>query len=403
MLDKDRAAIPHGASQLLALADGSDDGSDGGGAVSGGGDGGTDPTLTTGECPINGCGLNGTWLGSDVPFRTLHLSRFRHNEVDLAILGAYGPDKKPLKLRIDGDVVHTGTNDLIAPESVLLLGSPETPGGPPSVPTYKITIKATGPQAFWVDCPTCTSKQLHAYTFEARSLSDDCELQVCRPGLDDASDETNNLKGTAVIFRGDYYDAAYTVRTSPPSDYDDDVFNIACMGTDVAKLHLLRHTSASQGGLNDPVPPPTDKRQAVLRMLTADYCGAGHPFTHDGVPLRFGFDLGAGYDGLLNPTSATNPIPDPNTGIALSTVSRYALDPSGSLGPVDALWTGDGATCIGTPRLAATDPDLWKKIEATCRTVNHPIRHCFTDAPTLQSLSPPYPRTSYAISRVPGP
>src|SRR6185295_4717251 len=60
----------------------------------------------SGDCPTGGCGLNGTWLGSGVPFRTLHLSPYRHNEVNLSIHGFRGPDHKPLTLAVDADVLH---------------------------------------------------------------------------------------------------------------------------------------------------------------------------------------------------------------------------------------------------------------------------------------------------------
>jgi hypothetical protein len=370
-------------------------------------------TNLTGECPTNGCGLNGTWLGSGVPFRTLHLSRYRHNDVNLSVLGFVGPDQKPLELGVDGDVLHAQGSKLVQDGSVLLLGPPETPFGPPSVPTYAITIKSADTEDFWVKCDStnpaggCADKNAHVYRFEATSLTDDCPVQVCKPGLDPESDATNNLRGTAVIFRGDFYDAAYTVRTTPPSDYDDDVFNIACMGTDISKLHLLRHTSASQAAVSEPLPPPVDKRQALLRMLTADYCGAGHPFTQNGVPFRFGFDLSAGYDGSLNPSAVLAPSPDPNTGISLTTLSSYSLVANGGIDTIDGAWNGNGATCIGTPRLArllqpAAVQDLWTRITATCRAVNHPVTLCGSAPPTLQPpFASRFPVGSYAISQVP--
>jgi hypothetical protein len=361
------------------------------------------------DCPPYICGLNGTWLGSGVPFRTLHRSPYRHNEANLSILKFLGPardrsHREPLTLHVDGDRLHPTGRDVVEPGSVLLLGPADTPGGAPSQPTYELTITGVDDsQKFLVECAGCTRATYHVYQFSARSLDDDCPLEVCAPRLDDGSNATHNLIGNAVIFQGDFYEPGYTVRTAAAPGYDDDTFNIACVGTAISKLHLLRHTAASQGGPTDPLPPPVDKRQALLRMLTADYCGAGHPFTHDGVPLHFGIDLMAGYDGLLNP-GPNPPAIDPNTGITVPAWSLFRLDQAGGMASVDALWTADGATCIGTPRQLTADPQIWTKIEAVCRSVNHPVKHCEDVAPALSTQPDTHlPLGSYAISQNSGP
>lgn len=370
------------------------------------GDGGPVAGIS-GDCPPSVCGMNGTWLGSGVPFRTLHLNPYRHNEANLSILGFLGPERhghrESLTLHVDGDRLHPAGLDIVEDGSILLLGPAETPGGAPRSPTYELTITHVQQQNFLVDCQGCSRTTYPMYEFSARSLDDDCPLEVCDPGLDDGSDTTHNLIGNAVIFQGDFYEPGYTVKTAAATGYDDDTFNIACVGTAISKLHLLRHTAASQGAPSDPLPPPVDKRQAILRMLTADYCGAGHPFTHDGVPLHFGIDLAAGYDGLLNPGPGA-PATDPNTGISVPARSHFQIDPTGGMASVDALWTGDGATCIGTPRQLAADPQIWTQIEAICRSVNHPVKHCADVAPALGTqLGAPLPLGSYAISQIPPP
>lgn len=365
----------------------------------------------SGDCPPSVCGMNGTWLGSGVPFRTLHLSPYRHNEANLSILKFLGPERHghraSLTLHVDGDRLHPTDRDIVEVGSVLQLGPAETPGGAPRSPTYEITITGVQSHPFLVDCQGCSRTSYPVYEFSARSLDDDCPLEVCDPSLDDGSDTTHNLIGNAVIFHGDFYEPGYTVKPAAATGYDDDTFNIACVGTAISKLHLLRHTSASQGAPADPLPPPVDKRQAMLRMLTADYCGAGHPFTHDGVPLNFGIDLAAGYDGLLNP-GPNPPSPDPNTGITVPARSQFRLDGAGGMPSIDALWTGDGATCIGTPRQLVEDPQnpqnpqLWKQIEAVCRSVNHPVKHCADVAPTQGTQPDTHLQLdSYAISQIP--
>jgi hypothetical protein len=264
----------------------------------------------------------------------------------------------------------------------LYLGPAATPGAPASTATYKITITGVNPHhPFWASCPGCTNSEFPVYDFTATNLADGCDIEFCQPGLSqDSEGKVKNLSGSAVIFRGDFYDDAYTVRTTPPADYDDDVFNISCLGTAISKLHLFRHTSASRVTPSDPPPPAVPQRQALLRLLTADYCGIGHPFTVDGTPIRLRFDSS------LAPT-------DP---------SLFALSPSSSIDSIDALWTGDGATCIGTPRLAASASAILGKIQTTCREARHPILDCRYTVPVLAPpYLPPFPTGSYAISQNP--
>jgi hypothetical protein len=347
-----------------------------------------------GDCPDSGCGLNGTWLGAGVPFRTLHLSRFRHNDVNLSILDFQGPPPagsgqgKSLTLQVDGDVLHAEGERIVQPGSTLLLGPPEWPSGPANTETYKLTIKKVREVEFWVqnDCPSCVAERFPVYDFEATSLSDNCPVQVCEPGLDAESDRTNNLIGTAVIFRGDYYDESYSVRITPPSTYDDDVFNIACSGTTLSKMHRLRHTTAAAISPQDPPAPPVDRRQALLRMFTADYCGAGQAFTHDGVPLQFGFDPAMGFGSAANP----------NPRVKLTTASLFGLTAFGATS-LEAMWTADGATCIGTPRLLGQGVTM-DDIVAACRLVGRTVTTCPAVSGTV---SPPYPQHSYLTSQNP--
>ena len=346
------------------------------------------------DCPSSGCGQNGVWLGDGVPFRTLHLSRFRHNEVNLAILQFQGPpashgQRENLTLKVDGDVLHPEHQPIVQAGSRLLLGPPETPDGPRLAPTYALTITKVHDSDFWVArTPGSAPEKFPVYEFSATDLTNDCPVQVCEPGLDSESDTTNNLFGTAVIFRGDYYDEAYTVRITPPTDYDDDVFNISCNGTDLSKLHRFRHTSAAKILPGDPPPPPVDERQTLLRLLSADYCGAGHPFTHNGVPLNLAFDPMMGFN------SAT---------ASMTPGSGFRLTPPFAAHSVEAMWDKNGATCIGDPRLG-TSPEWRAKIKETCRLFHRTVPDCVMppDPPGPASLfTAPFQLGSYAISQNP--
>jgi ADYC domain len=129
----------------------------------------------------------------------------------------------------------------------------------------------------------------------------------------------------AILFAGDRYDAERKTVTAT-GDATAGWFNIACAGTALAKLHLTRHTEASQIVRTTAV-----ERQAMLKMFTADVCGDGTSFTVHGQPLLWA---------------------DANH---LTAFNR----PAASL---EAVWTDRGAACLDTPRR----PELADAIAAHC-------------------------------------
>ena len=129
----------------------------------------------------------------------------------------------------------------------------------------------------------------------------------------------------AIIFAGDRYDAEHKTVTAT-GEATAGWFNIACSGTALAKLHLTRHTEASQI-----VKTTAIERQAMLKMFTADVCGDGTSFTVHGQPLLWA-DANhlTGFD-----------------------------QPAATL---EAVWTERGAVCLDTPRR----PELAAAIAAHC-------------------------------------
>ena len=89
-----------------------------------------------------------------------------------------------------------------------------------------------------------------------------------------------------------------------------------------------------------------------MRLLAADYCGIGAPFTHDGVQVR-----------LAMPT-AGNHVP--------TDASGYGMPNDG--GTPEAVWTDQGATCIATPRVV---PDL--AVQWTLDTINDKCKELCQD------------------------
>jgi hypothetical protein len=142
------------------------------------------------------------------------------------------------------------------------------------------------------------------------------------------------IEYAAIAFAGDRYAADHTVSESDPHG---PLFNLACAGTAMAKMHLLRHTQVQgEAAMRQPLPvmPPSDAdRQAMLRMLTADYCGDGSTYTNNGHPLIY--------------NDANHWFPAPGR-----PVPQIPLDGStnGHIQSFEAVWGPGGAICIDTPR-----------------------------------------------------
>ena len=133
------------------------------------------------------------------------------------------------------------------------------------------------------------------------------------------------VQHAGIFFEGDHFDADHkTISATAPKD---GWFNLACAGTVIAKMHLLRHTRAGSA-TSDHSPRKTTikQRTAMLKMMTADYCGDGKAWTADGTPLLY-----------------TNPrgwYPHPRIDVA-----GAAKD-----GTLEAIWGPEGALCLNAPR-----------------------------------------------------
>jgi hypothetical protein len=118
----------------------------------------------------------------------------------------------------------------------------------------------------------------------------------------------------------------------------DNWFNIGCAGHTLAKQHLMGYTEASRGWMGWPATQA--QKTANLKMLTADYCGIGHPFTVAGQPLIW-------RDKEWTAIPPNNPIyfrgPYNNTAKKTSVISMSKV--------LEARWSAEGATCLNTPRV----------------------------------------------------
>lgn len=139
----------------------------------------------------------------------------------------------------------------------------------------------------------------------------------------------------SILFDLDRFDLKTMTLNSVP---DPGWFNIGCAGHTLSKLHLTHNTIASQGAAHA---KHWAERQATLKMLTADYCGDGTPFTVAGQRLDW---QGGGVEYYSAPLA------------------------------LEARWTENGAACLDTPRMtqpstpegAAAFPDIEGMIALHC-------------------------------------
>jgi ADYC domain len=133
-------------------------------------------------------------------------------------------------------------------------------------------------------------------------------------------DPTSGMTGSAayhtLLFEGDRIEAAKKLDTGIDSSW----FNLGCAGSTLAKMALTGHTEAAHNART--FDTTLAERQAMLKMLAADYCGDGTPFTVSGQPLNWADDHG----------------------------TMKLLSPPQSL-VLEARWTEHGAACLDKPRV----------------------------------------------------
>lgn len=183
---------------------------------------------------------------------------------------------------------------------------------------YRITVVSLGRAPFWAT-PNGTTE--HTRTYELHWVEEGYYLQtgkgwvpICGAG-DGVDDDPNMGRYDAVLFDDDRISSDSKSVTGQVRDW----FNIGCAGHALAKQYFTGHTKASSARLG--ITTTLAQRTANLKMLVADYCGVGQPFTVAGESLGWRDQYGW-YDSI------------------------------GSFYPgIEARWTDQGAACLNTPRI----------------------------------------------------
>jgi hypothetical protein len=145
--------------------------------------------------------------------------------------------------------------------------------------------------------------------------------------------ETYVPRDVIFVAEGDRLNAA----TREVVGFDPAWFNIGCAGHLLAKMHLMGHVAATAPmGYAATIP----ERQAMMKMLSADYCGTGKAFTVSGVRVQW-HDHRRWFE--------------------------YSPYPAPTWYDVEARWDETGATCLGSPRHATR-----AAVTAECPTRSFP-------------------------------
>jgi hypothetical protein len=272
-------------------------------------------------CPSWGCSRNSPIMGDGLVFDGLDRRFGIPAESGIKILAVTAPDGRPAELEVQGHTLRAysidGSNLLYEggglEETVVTLQTDSH--------TYELKItrfEQAGIQ-FWAP----PDEHVPFYEMKARRLepSDPKEfVHICVDTRFETDPDWSGVGHLALVFEGDHYDARNKLVYETPNDPR---FNLTCAGTAPAKLHLLRHTAAGSRDIAPLVHTSVEQRQAMLKMITADFCGDGTPYTVHGVPLWY------------QDVQALHVLP----------AAAYA-DPA----RIEAIWTQDGAQCIDRPR-----------------------------------------------------
>jgi hypothetical protein len=193
---------------------------------------------------------------------------------------------------------------------------------------YRVRISSIDQLSYWVGNPG----DLRGYTFVYQKLvvAEQKEQPMCTTH----DVEAGVPQVSAVVFIGDRYDAPRKLVMPSTGGW----FNVACMGSASAKMHLLRHTAAGSDATHM---TNMSQRTAMLKMLTDDICGTGHSFTQDGEYVFYADQR------------SWHPLP---TDPVLYPIASY-----------ESIWSDRGAICLNEPRRLKEDgPGLWLSIKAEC-------------------------------------
>jgi len=225
--------------------------------------------------------------------------------------------------------------------------------------TFELKVSEVGSVASWAQ-PASGSPHvmLESYKLDWGELvSGGVERfqNVCTHPPDREDPDSLSMTGQyafhTLLFEGDRIDAT----SKRDTGVDRSWFNLGCAGSALAKMALTGHTEAARDA--NTFITTLAERQTMLKMLAADYCGDGTPFTVGGQPLNWEDDHG--------------------------TMKLAALIPQPPLPLLrEARWKETGAVCLDKPRVDVHPTAASTQVFGSILTVYEQVKnHCPSQLP----------------------
>jgi hypothetical protein len=246
------------------------------------------------QCPIWQCGSNSPEIAGHGFHELSEASEANEDGFTVDTFTRYGVSYG-LDVR-DGRLVGTGAGGVVAISAALgNLVDAQLAVSDDAGQQYLIRVAGVETAvAFWATLPVRRQPKLESYLLEWAETLDGINpidpsdwANVCsNPPAPTDPDALGMDAEYTVLFDGERIDReAKRIGAA----LDDRWFNLGCAGHALAKLYLSGHTeAATAAGFSTTI----DERQTMLKMLVADYCGTGVPYTVTGVPLSWQDDHG---------------------------------------------------------------------------------------------------------------
>lgn len=303
------------------------------------------PFVTLPQCSVQGCGSNSPELTGSRFVDALNLDGIASANGVRFVPGSFRCGTSPAERKLD----IRGSGELVGMEGGApvcrgdgLVGAQfriewSAPGVAPTLRSATISISGVAKVSTW-HREAASQEVLPTYQFQWKPPGEQAFVPLCPTrtawmdgwqvgGLVNGRENPDGVVGLpwreetdhALILHGETYNLA---SDADPERRGPRWFNIACAGAAFSKMRLLGH---------DPTADPESHgdRQATLKMLTARYKGATS-HTKQGMPLKWVSARGIQYYGDPEPSS---------------------------VGPIEARWMSDGATCLDHLR-------TWRKNDA---------------------------------------
>ena len=311
-----------------------------------------------GGCAEYMCGTNSPQI-AEFGFYELNLPRSPGtpglpNNVGLQVIGFVKGNHTYVPTVFAGRLTASRTS-ATQPDAPITISGGELIGGWFSLQAgrrqFRLRVSDVGSVDSWAQPPSDSPRVvLESYLLDWSELAGTTWTEFRNIQPDTTTASTDALTMTApyerhtLLFEGDRIDAVRKLDTG----IDTSWINLGTAGSALAKLALTGHTEAARNaGTFDTT---LAERQAMLKLLVADYCGDGTPFTVAGQPLQWRDDR------------ATMSLAAPSTDADAPLV-------------LEARWTAAGAACLDQPRVDVHwtalgeqifGADIYGQIQAHC-------------------------------------